>query len=108
MVDCGKKSLAEAVRDVKDANQTITFIGVCAGPLVMAIDGLTLKGEGTAITDGSPGSAFFPRLRSRGIERASARPRRSLGEGGRRRLRVADIPYTSELRVQTDRSKQPR
>jgi hypothetical protein len=53
MVDCGKKSLAEAVRDVKDANQTITFTGVCSGPLVIAIDGLTLKGEGTAIIDGS-------------------------------------------------------
>ena len=57
VIDCGKKSLAQAVRDVKDANQTITFTGVCVGSLVIAIDGLTLKGEGTAIIDGGGADA---------------------------------------------------
>jgi len=51
-IDCSKKSLADAVRDATDANQTISFTGVCTGPIVIAIDGLTLKGVGTAVIDG--------------------------------------------------------
>ena len=51
-VDCSKKPLADAVRDVTDANVTISFTGVCTGPVVVAIDGLTLQGVGTAVIDG--------------------------------------------------------
>lgn len=52
LLDCGKKSLADAVRDVSTRNPVISFTGVCAGPIVVPIDGLTLKGVGTAIIDG--------------------------------------------------------
>jgi hypothetical protein len=50
-LDCTKKSLASAVawaapRDV------ITFTGVCAGPVVVRTDGLTLRGVGWANIDG--------------------------------------------------------
>jgi len=51
-VDCSKKSLADAVAEVTDTNLTISFTGVCSGPVVVAIDGLTLKGVGTAVIDG--------------------------------------------------------
>ena len=51
-VDCGKKSLADAVRNVSAPDTTITFTGVCVGPIVITADGLTLKGVGTAIIDG--------------------------------------------------------
>ena len=51
-IDCGKKSLSDAVRDATDVNLTITFTGTCTGPIVIAIDGLTLKGVGTAVIDG--------------------------------------------------------
>ena len=49
-LDCAKKSLADAVSDEKD--QTIEFTGVCAGPIVIRTDGLSLIGVGTAIIDG--------------------------------------------------------
>ena len=51
-IDCSKKSLAVAVRDASDKNPSISFTGVCAGPIVVAIDGLTLRGVGTAVIDG--------------------------------------------------------
>ena len=52
-LDCSKKSLADAVRDiVHDKDHTIRFTGVCAGPIVIRTDGLSLKGVGTAIIDG--------------------------------------------------------
>ena len=51
-LDCSKRSLAEAVSDVSGTNRTITFTGVCAGPIAIAADGLTLQGVGTAIIDG--------------------------------------------------------
>ena len=51
-LDCSKKSLAEAVSDVSGTNRIISFTGVCAGPIVIAADGLTLQGVGTAIIDG--------------------------------------------------------
>jgi Right handed beta helix region len=51
-LDCGKKSLAEAVADGgKDG--VIQFTGVCNGPIVVSTDGLTLTGVGTAIIDGN-------------------------------------------------------
>jgi len=52
VIDCSKKSLADAVRDVSTKNAVISFTGVCAGPIVIQIDGLTLQGIGTAIIDG--------------------------------------------------------
>jgi nitrous oxidase accessory protein NosD len=51
-IDCSKKSLADAVREATDVSLTINFTGVCTGPVVVAIDGLTLKGVGTAVIDG--------------------------------------------------------
>ena len=51
-VDCSKKSLADAVANVTVANHVLSFTGVCVGPIVIAIDGLTLQGVGTAIIDG--------------------------------------------------------
>ena len=58
VVDCSKKSLADAVRDASDKNSTITFTGICNGPVVVTIDGLTLKGVGTAIIDGAGADAL--------------------------------------------------
>jgi len=51
-LDCSKKSLADAVRAVSEPDRTLTFTGVCVGPIVITADGLTLKGVGTAIIDG--------------------------------------------------------
>jgi hypothetical protein len=51
-VDCNKESLAAAVNNVTDKNLTMQFTGVCHGPVVIATDGLTLKGIGTAIIEG--------------------------------------------------------
>ena len=56
VVDCSKKSLADAVSEATEKSPTITFTGICNGPIVVAIDGLTLKGVGTAIIDGGDGS----------------------------------------------------
>jgi len=52
-LDCSKKSLADAVRAVSEPDRTISFSGVCVGPIVITTDGLTLKGVGTAIIDGA-------------------------------------------------------
>jgi hypothetical protein len=51
-LDCGQKSLAAAVADARTQHPVITFTGVCTGPIVVATDGLTLQGVGTAIIDG--------------------------------------------------------
>jgi len=56
-LDCSKKSLADAVRDVNSKDLTIAFTGICAGPIVVATDGVTLKGVGTAVIDGSGSDA---------------------------------------------------
>jgi hypothetical protein len=50
-LDCSKKSLAAAVANAEPGN-TISFTGVCAGPVVVQSDQLTLTGVGTAIIDG--------------------------------------------------------
>jgi parallel beta-helix repeat protein len=50
-LDCSKKSLAAAVA-AASKNTAISFTGVCPGPIVVAIDGLTLSGVGTAVIDG--------------------------------------------------------
>ena len=51
VVDCSKRSLAKVVGDGV-GQTTINFTGVCAGPIVISTDGLTLNGVGTAIIDG--------------------------------------------------------
>ena len=58
VVDCSKKSLADAVREADDKNPIVTFTGICNGPVVVAIDGLTLKGVGIAIIDGAGADAL--------------------------------------------------
>jgi hypothetical protein len=50
-VDCSKKSLAAAVADA-NTGDAINFTGICAGPVVVRADGLTLTGVGTAVIDG--------------------------------------------------------
>ncbi len=57
VVDCSKESLANAVADVSDKNPVITFTGVCAGPLVIRIEGTRLQGLGMAIIDAGGGDA---------------------------------------------------
>jgi len=58
VIDCSKKSLADALRDLSAKNLTINFTGVCAGPIVLATDGVTLQGVGTAIIDGGGADAI--------------------------------------------------
>lgn len=52
-LDCQHRSLAEAVERARDADRTIRFTGVCAGPIVVRVDGLTLEGVGAAVIDGN-------------------------------------------------------
>jgi hypothetical protein len=51
-VDCSKQSLAVIVGSLKAKDTLVTFTGTCNGPVVIATDGLTLRGVGTAIIDG--------------------------------------------------------
>ncbi len=51
-LDCSRRSLAAAVEDARERHPVITFTGVCAGPIVIRKDGITLQGVGTAIIDG--------------------------------------------------------
>jgi hypothetical protein len=50
-LDCRKKSLADAVASARQGD-SIRFTGVCAGPVVVSADGLTLTGVGAAVIDG--------------------------------------------------------
>ncbi len=50
-LDCSKKPLAAAVA-AAGTGDVITFTGICAGPITVQTDGLTLTGTGTAIIDG--------------------------------------------------------
>jgi len=50
LVDCSKKSLADAVANASSGD-TINFTGICKGPVVVATDGLSLAGVGTAVID---------------------------------------------------------
>jgi len=52
-LDCGKKSLAAALADAREKDPTITFTGICSGPIVIKTDGVTLHGVGEAIIDGA-------------------------------------------------------
>jgi hypothetical protein len=48
VIDCSKKLLAAEVEKAKSGD-TVTFTGVCAGPIVIRTDNLTLNGTGTAV-----------------------------------------------------------
>ena len=50
-VDCSKKSLAAELEKAKPG-ETITFTGICSGPVVIRTDNLTLSGAGGAVIDG--------------------------------------------------------
>ena len=52
LLDCSRRSLADAIKDIHDRDHTIRFTGLCAGPIVIRTDGLTLRGVGTALIDG--------------------------------------------------------
>ena len=56
-IDCSRRSLGDAIKDLRDRDQTIRFTGICAGPIVIRTDGLTLRGVGAAIIDGRGGDA---------------------------------------------------
>jgi hypothetical protein len=45
-LDCGRRSLADAVAEAH-AREVIAFTGVCAGPIVVRANALTLIGVGT-------------------------------------------------------------
>ena len=51
IVNCGVRSLADAVEHAQGTNPVITFSGVC-GPIVITKDGVTLQGVSTAVIDG--------------------------------------------------------
>jgi len=51
-LDCGKRSLADAVASLGDKALVIKFTGLCAGPIVIDTDGVTLEGVGDAVIDG--------------------------------------------------------
>ena len=51
-VDCSKRSLAAAVADASGKDPVIAFTGVCAGPIVIRTEGVTLQGVDEAIIDG--------------------------------------------------------
>ena len=51
-IDCGQKSLAAEVQKAKPG-ETITFTGVCTGPVAIRVDDLTLVGTGGAVIDGN-------------------------------------------------------
>jgi hypothetical protein len=50
-LDCSKRSFAKAVQKAED--RTISFTGICDGPIVIRSDGVSLVGVGTAIIDGN-------------------------------------------------------
>jgi hypothetical protein len=51
IVNCGVRSLADAVEHAQGTNPVITFTGVC-GPVVIMKDGVTLQGVDAAVIDG--------------------------------------------------------
>ena len=52
VLDCSRRSLASAVERAHERNRVITFTGTCNGPIVIQLDGLELRGVGTAVIDG--------------------------------------------------------
>jgi hypothetical protein len=52
VVDCSHRSLADVVDRVLVQDTVIMFTGVCNGPIVIGVDGITLQGVGNAVIDG--------------------------------------------------------
>jgi hypothetical protein len=52
VLDCSRRSLADAVQRAHERNRVITFTGTCNGPIVIQLDGLELRGVGAAVIDG--------------------------------------------------------
>ena len=52
VVDCSHRSLADVVDKVLVQDTVIMFTGVCNGPIVIGVDGITLQGVGNAVIDG--------------------------------------------------------
>ena len=52
ILDCSRGSLAHAVEHAYARNRVITFTGACDGPIVIRLDGVTLRGVGAASIDG--------------------------------------------------------
>lgn len=50
-VDCARHSLATVIS--AERTKSISFTGICSGPIVIQTDGLTLTGVGNAVIDGS-------------------------------------------------------
>ena len=57
VLDCSRRSLANAVERAHERNRVITFTGTCQGPIVIQLDGLELRGVGTAVIDGGGNDA---------------------------------------------------
>ena len=57
-VNCQNRSLADAVKNSKQKEQTINFTGTCTGAIVIETDGVTLNGVGEAIIDGGDENAI--------------------------------------------------
>jgi pyridoxal biosynthesis lyase PdxS len=43
VLDCGTRSLAEAVARIHDGDRVIRFTGVCTGPVVIGTERVTLQ-----------------------------------------------------------------
>ena len=56
-LDCAKKSLAQEIEKTKSGD-TITFTGVCLGPVIIRTDNLSLNGTGSAVVDGNEKNAL--------------------------------------------------
>ena len=50
-LDCSKRSLTKTLEEAED--RTISFTGICNGPIVIRSDGVSLMGVGTAIIEGN-------------------------------------------------------
>ena len=57
VLDCSRRSLADAVERAHEGPRVITFTGTCQGPIVIQLDGLELRGVGTAVIAGGDNDA---------------------------------------------------
>jgi hypothetical protein len=57
VLDCGTRSLAEAVGRIHDGDRVIRFTGVCTGPVVIGTERVTLQSVGSAVIDGEGANA---------------------------------------------------
>lgn len=68
VVDCSKKSLGDALAKAGQGT-TISFTGVCSGPIVVKTEDLALSGVGTAVVDGNGGDAIV--IATHGVQLSS-------------------------------------